>query len=102
KRQPPPPILATPRKTLARDPLFWGLAGAGTIVALAGGGVLLGTQISADGANRAITEGAWEGGLSQTRTLATAGTVVLAVGGTLLLGAIARAVTFRRTSRARD
>lgn len=99
---PPPPVPPPPRKILARDPLFWGLTGAGTILALAGGGVLVGTRISADNANRAVTEGAWEGGLAQTRTLATAGTVVLAVGGTLLIGAIARAVTFRRTSPARD
>lgn len=99
---PPPPTVPAPRRTLARDPLFWGLAGAGTILALAGGGVLVGTRISADNANRAVTEGAWEGGLSQTRTLATAGTAVIAVGGALLIGAIARAVTFRRTSRAPD
>lgn len=98
----PPPLPPAPRKTLARDPLFWGLTGSGTVLALAGGGVLVATRISADNANRAVTEGAWEGGLSQTRTLATAGTVVFAVGGALLIGALARAVTFRRTSRARD
>lgn len=102
EQNPSQPAVPTPHKTLAQDPLFWGLTGAGTILALAGSGALVGTRISADNANRAVTEGRWEGGVSQTQTLATAGTVVFAVAGTLLLGAVARGITFRRTSRARD
>ncbi len=119
--QPPPPTVAAPRpvveppptsppsprsppqpRPMARDPLFWGLAGAGGILALGGAGLLVGAKVSADATSSAATEGAWEVQINRSRGLATAGVVTLAAGGALLIGAVLRAVTVNRARRSRD
>lgn len=89
---PPPPA---PRR-LARDPVFWGLTGTGSVLALAGAGLLVGAKLSADATGGAATEGTWEVEVARSRGLATAGTVAVGVGGALLVGAVVRAIILRR------